>query len=531
MKRTARLAAIAAAMALVVPGSPAGAAPDEPAGKSGNPTVAWAPCEEDPTAECGTLSVPVDWSRPRGERFDLALARRKATDPARRIGSLVVNPGGPGGSGVDFVLFAPDYFSADLRARFDLVGFDPRGVARSHPILCSLDLLVAAPPPVLTSQADFDRMVRYNRDLGNDCRRHSGPLIDHVDVLSVVRDMDAIRAAVGDRKLTYYGVSYGTLMGQQYAEEFPDRVRALVLDSNMDHSLGTAGFLLTEAGTVQDSFNEFVKGCRADAGCVLHDSDIRALWADLLARAGRGELTLPGTSIVLTQFDLVGSIFGSFYGPDWRGLAEFLVALDTGVEPEQASAAAALGAALGAAAAGGRRTTVAAELVENSFQPQFCGDWELPIRNYTEFAALLRAQRLVAHDVLYSPLALSATVACLGWSAQTNNPQHPLRARPAKTLYMTNALHDPATGYAWALNAKRQLGDAARLLTYKGWGHGVYGRSDCVSAPVDAYLIAGALPRPGAQCAAVPPNQAAAARGATAQRPLTSGPRPGIRGY
>jgi len=527
MKRSTRLLAIAAAMALVVPGSPAGAAPNKP---SGSPAVAWAPCAEDATAECGTISVPVDWSRPRGEHFDLALVRRKATDPARRIGSLVVNPGGPGGSGVDFVLFAPDYFSADLRARFDLVGFDPRGVARSHPILCSLDLLVASPSPVLTSQADFDRMVRYNRDLGNDCRQHTGPLIDHVDTLSVVRDIDAIRAAVGDRKLSYYGVSYGTLMGQQYAEQFPDRVRALVLDSNMDHSLGTAGFLLTEAGTTQDSFNEFVKGCRADAGCVLHDSDIRGLWASLLARAARGELTLPGSPTPVDQFTLISIIFGAFYQPDWRGLAEFLVALDTGAEPAAGSAGAALGAA---AAAGRQRTTTkaAVELAENSFQPQFCGDWKLPIRNYAEYAVLLKAQRLVAHDVLYSPLGLSATVACLGWSAQTNNPQHPLRARPAKTLYMTNALHDPATGYAWALNAKRQLGDAARLLTYKGWGHGVYGRSDCVSAPVDAYLLSGALPRPGAQCAAVPPTEAATARSATTRRPVPTGPRPGVPGF
>ena len=528
MRTTARLVAITAALALVVPGAPAASAATTPAkaANPANPAVAWAACADDPTAECGTLSVPVDWSRPRGEHFDLALARRKATDPSKRIGSLVVNPGGPGGSGVDFVLLAPDYFSADLRARFDLVGFDPRGVARSHPVLCSLDLLSAAPSPVPTNQAEFDRLVRYNRDLGNDCRRHTGPLIDHVDTSSVVKDIDAIRAAVGDRKLSYYGVSYGTLMGQQYAEQFPDRVRALVLDSNMDHSLGTAGFLLTEAGTVQDSWNEFVKGCRADPGCVLHDSDIRALWADLMARAGRGELTLPGEpSAVLTQFDLVGIVFGFFYGPDWRGLAELLVALDTGTPPADASAATALAATARKAKAGDP------ELAENSFQPQFCGDWELPVRNYAELAVLLRAQRLVAPEMLYSPLALSATTACLGWSAQTNNPQHPLRAHPAKTLYMTNALHDPATGYAWALNAKRQLGDAARLLTYKGWGHGVYGRSDCVSAPVDAYLISGALPRPGALCAAVPPNPPAAARSATGQRPLPAGPRPNLPGF
>jgi pimeloyl-ACP methyl ester carboxylesterase len=519
VKTTARLVAIlTTSAALIVPGMPATAAPGKPAAA---PTaVAWAPCEEDPTAECGTLSVPVNWNEPNGERFDLALARRKATNPSARIGSLVVNPGGPGGSGVDFVLFGQDYFSSDLRSRFDLVGFDPRGVARSNPILCSLDLLLQGPSPVLTSQADYERMVAYNRALGDDCRRHTGPLIDHVDTLSVVRDIDAIRAAVGDNKLSYYGVSYGTLMGQQYAEEFPNRVRALVLDSNMDHSLGTAGFLLTEAATVQDSFNEFVKGCRADAGCVLHDRDIRALWRSLLDRAARGELLIPGSPTPLTQFDLIATIFGAFYGPDWRGLAEFLVELDTANVSAETAAKFAL-----------RRTAVQQEVVENSFQPQFCGDYELPIRNYAEFAVYQKAQKVVAPDMLYSPLGLSATTACLGWSAQTNNPQHRLRAYPASKLLMLNAAHDPATPITWAINAKLQLGSAARFLLYRGWGHGVYGRSDCVNTAVDSYLISGALPGFGAQCAAVLPNPPATARSADTGRPLPKGPRPNVPGF
>jgi pimeloyl-ACP methyl ester carboxylesterase len=515
VKTTARLVAIiAASTALIVPGLPATAAPKPAA------AVDWAPCEDDPTADCGTLSVPVDWKKPDGARFDLALARRKATNPSARIGSLVVNPGGPGGSGVDFVLFGQEYFSSDVRSRFDLVGFDPRGVARSNPILCSLELLEQSPSPVLTSQADFDRMVRYNRMLSEDCRRHSGPLIDHVDTLSVVHDIDAIRAAVGDNKLSYYGISYGTLMGQQYAEEFPNRVRALALDSNMDHSLGTAGFLLTEAATVQDSFNEFVKGCRADAGCVLHDRDIRALWRSLLDRAARGELLIPGSPTPLTQLDLIGGAFGTFYEPDWRGLAEALAELDA-ANPSDATAA-----------RFGTTRTAQQDLVENSFQPQFCGDWELPIRNYAEFAAYLGVQKLVAPDMLYSPLALSAATACLGWAAQTNNPQHRLRAHPASKLLLTNAAHDPATPITWAINAKLQLGSAARFLTYKGWGHGVYGRSDCVTGAVDSYLISGTLPGFGATCAAVPPHPPATARGAgTGSRPLPKGPRPNLPGF
>ena len=486
MRTTIRLLAVGATItAVVVSGSTATAAPPATTGS----TVAWAPCEEDPTADCGTLSVPIDWAKPNGAKFDLALARRKATNPAARIGSLVVNPGGPGGSGVDFVLLGAEYFSPGVRSRFDLVGFDPRGVARSHPVLCSLDLLLQQPSPVLTSQAEFDATVAFNRRLGEDCRRNTGPLFDHVDTLSVVRDIDAIRAAVGDRKLTYYGVSYGTLMGQQYAEMFPTHVRALTLDSNMDHSLGTAGFLYTEAGTAQDSFNEFVKGCGRDPRCALFGRDIRAVWRDLLARAARGELHDPGDpTFVISPLDLINFANGTFYGPDWFRLAEVLAELDAQAVSSRVSGYA------------------KAELAENSFQPQFCSDWSLPIRSFAEYQAHFAVQNLIAPDMRFSPLGLGATMACLGWPGKVDNPQHPLRVHNAPTLLMLNALHDPATAYVWAVDAKAQLGSAARFVTYEGWGHGTYGRSDCLTGIVDAYLVSGALPANGARCAAVPPQ-------------------------
>jgi pimeloyl-ACP methyl ester carboxylesterase len=494
--------------AVLLPGTAAQAA--EPAGAAPS-RINWQPCgSEFPDAECGTLAVPVDWSRPRGAKIDLALARRKATNPGARIGSLVVNPGGPGGSGVSFVLQAPDYFSEALRSRFDLVGFDPRGVARSHPVVCSLDLLQQQPSPVLTSQADFDRVVAYNRRLAADCRAHTGPLIDHVDTLSVVHDLDAIRAALGERRLTYYGISYGTLIGQQYAQTYPGRVRALTLDSNMDHSLGTAAFLATESWTAQDSFDEFVKGCKADNECVLADRNIRAFWADLLARAARGELVDPTfPEFVLTPYNLIEIAFGSFYGPDWRGLAEFLVAVDEG------SPTAALSTATG-------RRGFAQETAENPFQAVFCQDWRLPLRNFAEYSTQLRIQRAIAPDMRYSPLALFAVVACLGWTDSPANPQHPLRVRGSETLLVLNALHDPATGYLWGVNAARQLGRAARFVTYEGWGHGVYGQGACPTSIVDNYLISGALPPNGKRCPAVSPVDVAAQRTRALPLPTTA---------
>ncbi|HWH01617.1 MAG TPA: alpha/beta hydrolase [Pilimelia sp.] len=540
----ATVGALVAPTVLVHPGGAAA----RPAG------VVWRPCPEDPTAQCGTITVPVDWSRPYGGTVDVALARRRATDPAARIGSLLVNPGGPGGSGVDFALFGADYFSPEVTRRFDLVGFDPRGVGRSHPVRCSLDLLFQAPSPDLRSQADFTAMVRYNRRLGADCRRHTGPLFDHVDTLSTVRDLDAIRAALGERALTYYGISYGTLIGQQYAQLFPHRVRALALDSNMDHSLGTRDFLRTTTITAQDSFTEFVKGCQRDRRCALAGRDIRALWHDLLRRADRGQLKNPfDPSYLVTSWDLINTAFAAGYGPDWFALAELLVWVDTGrvpgptagertralarrmlVRPGPPAAAA---APRPSAPTGPAPVSRSAEpdLVENAFPAVFCSDWRLPARDYREYAGYQREMARLAPDVRYTAIGVASFAACLGWPARVANPQRPLVPRGDAPLLLANTEHDPATGILWARNAARQLRGQATLLTYRGWGHGAYGRGRCVTGAVDRYLVSRRTPPPGTRCPAIPPepHESVSARGVAPGGPprWPVGPRRGVPGF
>ncbi|TMR95620.1 alpha/beta fold hydrolase [Nonomuraea basaltis] len=496
-------------LALVIPLVPVAAATAASAG-----AISWSPCPEDPTAECGTLTVPIDWNKPRGETFDLALARRKATDPAARIGSLVINPGGPGGSGVTAVLQNWLGFTPEITSRFDVVGFDPRGVARSHPILCSLELAVQAPDPLsLKSQADFDALLAHNERYRQDCRARTGPLFDHVHTGNVIRDLDALRAALGDDKLTYYGVSYGTLIGQLYAERFPRRVRALALDSNMDHSLGTRRFLDTESWTSQDSFNEFVAWCDRTTSCALHGRDVRTVWRELLARAERGELHLPGDpEVKLGKLDLIGQAFGAFYGPLYKELAEFLVALETGAQQANAILTP-------PAAKNGQE-------VINDASQVFCQDYLLPIRDYREYAAHLRRSAAIAPDMLVSAAAHPLTAACLGTPAPNPNPQHRLRVDGTPTLLLGNALHDPATAYPWAVNAALQIGREARLLTYEGWGHGIYGRGECPTVAIDRYLASLSVPSKGARCPAIPPAELTAQRA----RPLP-GPVPGLPGW
>lgn len=475
--------------------------------------ISWTPCTEDPTAECGTLAVPVDWNNPAGGTFDVAVARRKATDPARRIGSLVLGPGGPGSSGVNNVLRNAARFSPELRSRFDLVSFDPRGTNRSHPVVCSTELMAQAPDPIMKSQADFDRQLAFNERLRADCKARTGPLFDHVDTLSTTADLDAIRAAIGDDKLTFWGGSYGTLLGQQYAERYPQRVRAVTLDSTMDHSLNTRGFMDTETWAAQDSFNEFVAWCDKSARCAQNGQDVRAYWGRLLARADRGELHLPDQpDVPVTASMLIGAAVGAFYdSAGWPWFSRQLAALDTGGALPPGVTAKSLD-----------RTE---EVTPNPLQV-FCLDYRLPIRDYREYARHLRRSAAIAPDMRYSTLGLYTVTSCLGQPDPIPNPQHRLSVRTGTPVLVANSLHDPATTYPWALSTAGQLGRSGRLLTYEGWGHIVYGRGDCATGAIDRYLISQTLPERGARCPAVPPAEVT-----TLRVPTDLLPQPGLPGW
>jgi pimeloyl-ACP methyl ester carboxylesterase len=465
-------------------------------------SVAWQPCADAPGVDCGAVTVPIDWAHPDRGTTTIALARRKATDPQARIGSILMDPGGPGGAGAGEVK-AGWGLSAEITKRFDTVGFDPRGVGDSTQIRCGLDEVIADYPQVPRNQAEFEQLAEYNRKLGESCDKLSGPLGEFGDTKSVARDMDAIRAALGERKLTYYGVSYGTLMGQQYAELFPDKVRALVLDSNMDHSQRTAfDFLQSETQSVQAEFGEFVAWCDRTPSCALHGRDVSKLTRDLQDKAARGELKDPQSGEPITPLSLASLFQGSFYGPNWDRLAQTLKALADGTR----------------AAAAAKADDIPVNTV---FQSVFCDDWRLPVHNYAELETYRRIAAAFAPDVKVNSLGWRAVTGCIGWPNPTSNPQHPLQVHGAPPLLMLSSRHDPATPYAWSQAAARQSGST--LLTYDGWGHGAYFKnSDCVTKATDDYLISGKLPAKGTHCPAVEPP-AAEARIAGPKPPSTIG--------
>ena len=447
--------------------------------------IAWATCPEDDQVQCGTLKVPADWADPYGPATTLTIARRLATDPAARIGALLVNPGGPGGSAVAFTLNAPTFFSAELRKHFDIVGMDPRGVGRSSPVLCSQDLVDALPTPMIETEQAYADTVAFNRKLAADCARRTGTVFAHADTGSVVHDMDAVRAALGEDRVSFYGASYGTLIGELYAERYPQHLRAIALDSVLDHSAGLDDFLTQETDAAQDSFGQFVAWCARDARCVVRGQDIPRLWAGLVERARAGTLTDPydpGHKLLLS--DLLSAAFTAFYDPQWYSFAYYL---------------------RDATGPAGRSARAPDDIVDHSFPAVFCADWNLPITGFADYQARLRALAARAPQMLASPLAISAVAGCLGWPAPAADPQRDLTAATAPTL-LVNARHDPATAYVWAQHVAAQLGPKATLITYEGWGHVVYDHTKCVSDLVDGYLIALTVPAPGTTCPAVDPE-------------------------
>lgn len=448
------------------------------------PAINWKPCGEDaPGVDCATIEVPLDYARPNGEKIHLGLARRPAKNPAKRLGSVLVDPGGPGGSGVSFVINNPEVVGSAVAERFDQVGFDPRGINTSSQLRCDLDLLTrtnAAKHP--TSQAEFDELGRVNRALHDSCRANSGALANHVDNLHTARDMDAIRAALGERKLTFVGYSYGSLMGQQYAELFPHNVRALVMDGNMDHSIRSPWeFARTETAPVEEAFTEFARWCDTTPSCALYGQDTIAVYTDLKARAKAGTLVDPAGNPV-TFYDLAGTAFIAVIPQLWSDLATALRSLRDGAGPQ-------LSASLAAQ-------------IENIVYPTiWCSDWNWPVRNYAEYAGIRAGLARKFPIMEWSPY-VDHIMTCVNSGTKTTNPRRPLRVHGAPPLVMIGNVHDFATVYEWSLAASRQSG--ARLVTYEGWGHTAYGGFiPCIDKAVDDYLINLRPPARGLRCASI----------------------------
>ncbi|MET0415007.1 MAG: alpha/beta hydrolase [Actinoplanes sp.] len=452
--------------------------------------IRWQPCAERASVQCGTVRVPLDWGRPRGEKITLALARHPAADQARRTGTLFVNPGGPGGGGAQIAVYADQIFSPELVSRFDIVGVDPRGIAGSTPVTCR----VPGPQPGYTlfpkTQAQFAQMVRQNRELGRSCLEETGPLLGHVDTVSVARDHEAVRIGLGERTFNWLGLSYGTQIGANYAQLFPGRVRAMVYDGALDHSASSVGLLADEIATVEDSFNRFAAWCRTAPACAMTGQDVARVYDEMVARADASPIPVPGADHPVTGEDI------RLATPSYLEFKE-----PTAFNP--VSGWVRLGAAIRDTLAGDA-SAFAVPPFSGPTAPGFgalavvCQDYALEVRTFADMQRRIQLGRYLAPHLQGGSQSWLIN-RCIGWPLPPSNPGRPLDVRGTPPILIVNATHDANTTYKWAHVVAGQIRGSV-VFTRVGDGHTSYLVSPCTRDVVDRYLVDLTLPDPAKTC-------------------------------
>jgi len=486
----------------------------EPGAVSGGGT-AWRPCDDvaedlvGPVAaranvsyQCTTVKVPQDWSRagtspgtaPSGPTFDIAVIRARSADQRDRIGSLLVNPGGPGGSGVDLAVYlslgqAFGGLPADVINRFDIVGFDPRGVSRSSPVKCISDEILDATfgyEPDPADQAEFDGLVDLAERISETCDARYGDTLPLYSTEQAARDMDAVRAAVGDPKLTYLGYSYGTLLGATYAQLYPDHIRALVLDGAVDPRQDTVAASESQAKGFERAFGNFTEWCSANAArCPIAD-DPRGAITTALDKARSSPV--PGSDgRDATAGWVFYAIVSSLYTEaGWQRLASAIAELEAG-DPEEVFQLA---------------DSYAERRPDGTYSNMFdantainCADEEAPpplsrIRQ-------LQSQWRAKYPLFGAPLAVGL-ITCAVWQGK-RDPVPTGRADGAPPIVVVGTTGDPATPYEQTARLADMLGVGV-VLTWQGEGHTAYPETGCVNRAINDYLIKLTVPRRGLTC-------------------------------
>ena len=453
-------------------------------------SVDWKPCDG---LECASLSVPLDYTRPNGPHITLALARLPAT--GTRKGVLFTNPGGPGASGIELLRAATDVFPSEIRSAFDLVSWDPRGVGASTPVRCVDDLdgffAVDRDP---TSPAAVAANVAAAHAFVEGCQRNSGNLLPYLSTASTVRDLDTIRAAMGEEQISFVGFSYGTYIGALYADRFPQRVRAMVLDGVVDPALSYADTAIDQARSFDDDLNAFFRHCRADTKCAFaRGRDPAVAYADLAATiaAEPEPATVDGEHRTLGPGELdIGVASALYAGTDgYATLADALAQAGRGT----GDGILALSDVYTGRDTGGKYSNETA-----AFYATSCVDAPAPPTVAATQQLAARAAKVAPH---FGPSTVWLGLPCTFWPVPPQGKVAPIRARGAPPILVIGTTHDPATPYAWAQSLAREL-VSGRLLTSDAASHTSYGRGNqCVDGNADRYLLELQLPAAGTRCA------------------------------
>ncbi|MFY1669407.1 alpha/beta hydrolase [Plantactinospora sp. WMMB334] len=488
---------------------------DEPGGAGAPANGAgadWQPCPEVPrelvgrTApnmryECATISVPDDWAAAGaagtgGGKLEISLLRIRSSKQRDRIGSLLINPGGPGGSGVDaavYLSFGSSFggLPDEVTRRFDIIGFDPRGVSRSSPVKCvsdaDLDRAFGFEPDP-DDQAEFDELVALNRTIGDACGARYGERLRLFSTEQAAHDMDAIRAAVGDEKLSYLGYSYGTLLGATYAQLFPRNVRALVLDGAVDPEQDIVAGSESQAKGFERAFTNFTAWCAGNPGRCPISPDARGAVTDALEKARVSPVRGDGGREATAGWVFYAVISSLYTEAGWQKLAAAIDSLAKG-DPEEVFELADSYAERGE---DGRYTNLFdANLAVN------CADEENRVG--VDRIRSLQTEWRTKYPLFGAPLAVGM-LSCEFWPAQ-RDPYPTGPATGAPPIVVVGTTGDPATPYEQTPKLAGML-DVGVVLTWQGEGHTAYPQTRCITDAVDKYLIELKPPSAGTTCPA-----------------------------
>jgi pimeloyl-ACP methyl ester carboxylesterase len=444
--------------------------------------MVWTPCSGN--LQCGTLIVPLDYAHPAGATIPVAVARHPAEDPATRIGSLVIDPGGPGVSGVDDMANELSALTPQLLDDFDIVLFDPRGVERSDPVTCGTGTSSGPSDPAPTTASERAATIKGLRAFAAACEEISANVLPYVGTVDVARDMDRLRQALGDSTLTYMGQSYGTLLGLTYASLFPTHIRAMVLDSVIDPALSFDQITEGQANGFEGVLNAFFSWCAGTAACPWRPAgnQTTALLA-LLGAASTAAAPASGSGPAGAG-QLYDALLSDLYSQsDWPQLGEAL-ADDTA------------GNGAPAAAQSNHYNTGGSTNADEAATAIDCLDHPVS-RDLATYPAL--AYSLASTAPVFGPLLAWGEAGCAVWPVPPTREVGPVAAPGAPPILVIGTTNDPATPYAWAVSVAKEL-DHGVLLTHDGDDHVAYFSSACVRAAVQTYLVSGQTPAPGTVC-------------------------------
>ena len=472
------------------------------------------------TFSCAVISVPLDYANPKGETISIAMKKRAATD-GHSQGTLFINPGGPGDSGVSFAERAGNAFTPDLLSAYDIIGFDPRGVGSSTAITCSSDDdsssgtaepsasagATASPSASGTPSAgtessaeaasggeSYEEWAESTRqsfqELTEKCAANTEPaaLLDHVDTVSAARDLDILRALAGQEKLNYLGFSYGTYLATVYAETFPGNTGRMVLDGAIDPSLSLAEQGLGQAKGFEQALRTYVDYCQASTGCPLSggtDAGVQQV-RNLITSANSAPLPTSDPNRTVTGSDIVTALSEYLYTTEqnWPPLTS---ALDQAINHHDGSAF----------AVAEEQDAASKDDSGGAFQAVTCLDYPVEGDTATWAAQYEEAKRVAP---IFGDSSTGMDLVCSVWGHNGTRKPTQIHAHGAAPILVVGTTGDPATPYAWAQSLADQL-DSGQLLTWEGTGHTAYGGdAPCINDAVDTYLLTGTMPKKGLIC-------------------------------